>query len=216
MNESKLKARIFTNPGFEEIRMSDIRDAVRTVEQHAPAGGDQHTHNFNDVYKELSKLQTNDGGANSTQFKQDLVAMNQQLHQDGVIPNLEITGIDSNHHILTKNIADNTTQTQDASRVNDAGGIDTSTAQGMRDQMLAKAFGINVDRNADGSYDVNMPQANVGNVLNTIMNGMLGTGGGDQGGDNPAPMGMNPLMAQAWKGWGDQPAEDPTPDPDAP
>ncbi len=183
--------------------MPDPLEIARSIE-HTPTGHDKHVHNFSDIYQQLSQLQTQDGGPHSARFQQDLQQINEKLHDDGVLPNLQLQGIDGAGHILTRNIADNKNVAQNAESVNDFGGLDTSNARQMRDQMLARALGVDVSRNGDGSYNVAMPDANAatGSILNTVMKGLLGGGKG-----GAAPFGMNPLLAQAWTGWEEKPEQ---------
>ena len=194
--------------------MSDTRQIASAIE-HAPIAPDQHTHNFSDVYRQLSELKTHDGGANSAQFRQDLTQLNTQLHADGVLPNLQITGVDNANHITTRNMSNGHEVTQNAANVNDFGGARDRQAQEHQspEQMLAQLFGIKMSPNGDLSSPADQPsQVAAGRVIGAIMNGLFG---GDQAGSDSssgqpqlASLGMNPLMQQAWQGWGATPPDD--------
>lgn len=72
---------------------------------------------FSEIYKELSQLQSS---TSADQFTNDLAAINMKLHDDGVLPNLQITGIGSDGTISTKGALDGRSGevTQSASAVN--------------------------------------------------------------------------------------------------
>jgi hypothetical protein len=89
--------------------------------------------------------------------------------------------------------------------------------------MLAKAFNISMSRNPDGSFNVpdpfDNPSGMAAGIMNTVFNGLIGGGGGDNtdptqqansGTDALGGLGLNPLMAQAWTGWGASDPDDPT------
>jgi hypothetical protein len=199
--------------------MSDTRQIATAIE-HAPVARDQHTHNFTDVYRELSELKTHDGGANSAQFRRDLTQLNSQLHADGVLPNLQITGVDSANHIMTRNISGGHDVAQNSSAVNDFGGAHDRQAQEHQppdrqspEQMLAQLFGIKVSPNGDLSSPADQPsQVAAGGVMGAIMNGLFGGSGAgnDSSAGQPqlAWLGLNPLMQQSLQGWGDTPPDD--------
>ena len=194
--------------------MSNLDNIVKSVEK-SPVAGDGHTHDFSNVYREVSDLKRQDGGGNSTQFQQDMGQINAKLHNDGVLPNLEITGVDGNDHLLTRNLADQTDVVQNKNSVDDFGNQNaTESARLLRNQMLANAFGASFSQNPDGSFNLNSPfdqsadQAAAG-ILKTVFNGLLGGGSasdsrGSGSDDAATPFGMNPLMAQAWRGWDDE------------
>jgi hypothetical protein len=140
--------------------------------------------------------------------------INAKLHNDGVLPNLAITGVDGDDHILTKNLSGDTDVLQNKKSVQDFGNESPNeSARLLRDQMLANAFGASFTQNPDGSFNLNSPfdqsaDAAAAGILKTVFNGMLGGGSASDSrsgaDDAPAPFGMNPLLAQAWRGWGDE------------
>jgi hypothetical protein len=184
----------------------EVSQIARAIE-HSPTSRDGHTHNFEDAYRQIAQLQHQDGGPNSVQFKQDMASLNQKLHSEGLIPNLQIVGVDENHHtLITADRADHRVTEQTASRVNDFGALGSGhNSREFADALLARAFGINVTRNPDGSYDVADPFANPrameANIMNTILGGLLGVENRNPSG---APLGMNSWMWQAWNGWPEQ------------
>jgi hypothetical protein len=192
--------------------MADIQNIVKSVERAPSVGPD--THDFSNVYRELSDLQRQDGGGNSTQFQQDLGQINAKLHNDGVLPNPQITGIDGDDHILTKNISGDTDVVQNKASVQDFGHeTPDESARLFEDQMLARAFGASFTQNPDGSFNLTSPfdrqseEEAAASILKTVFNGLLGGGSaGDSrsGDDESLPFGMNPILAQAWRGWGDE------------
>jgi hypothetical protein len=76
---------------------------------------------------------------------------------------------------------------------------------------MAQAFGIGLNRNADGSYDVqdpvDNPTAAATNILETVFNGLMGGNQSPDADEAPPPIGMNRLEQQAWTS---------TPEPDVP
>jgi len=70
--------------------------------------------------------------------------------------------------------------------------------------LLAKAIGVDVTRNRDGSYDVktpfDSPQQAASGILNRVFNGLVG---GSH--DGSAPAGMNWWHARAWQGFPEDP-----------
>jgi hypothetical protein len=82
------------------------------------------------------------------------------------------------------------------------------------DQMLANAFGLSMTKNADGTYNLSdpfeNPQSMAAGILDTVFKGIMGGGGSDNPDSPPSdnlPPGMNPLLAQAWGGWGSDPTQ---------
>jgi hypothetical protein len=180
---------------------TDVNQVVQKIESSSTSG---HVHDFSSAYARIVQMQSNDGGANSATFKQDMNAVNQKLHADGVLPNLDIVGVAPNNQLVTRDRADNQIINQNASQVNDQSALGSGkSASEAGYGLLTKALGINVSRNADGSYDVKDPfadpKAATAGILQTVFNGLLGGDSSSSG----APLGMNPLLAQAWKGWGD-------------
>ena len=70
---------------------ADVNNVVRAVESGRSQG---HDHNFNDAYARIVQMQNSDGGANSAQFNRDMTQVNQKLHQEGLITNLQIVGVE--------------------------------------------------------------------------------------------------------------------------
>ncbi|HEY9778336.1 MAG TPA: hypothetical protein V6C81_31530 [Planktothrix sp.] len=195
--------------------------AIAQNMEQAPTSRDGHTHNFDGAYQQIVQMQHQDGGKDSPQFKQDMHDLNQKLQNDGTLTNLQIVGVDENsHQLVTKDIADNKTTEQNPSAVNDHGALGSgSSGREAADAALANAFGINVTRNGDGSYDVQDPLANgpqaAGSVINALMTAFEGGGsGGDAGSNGPDAPGLNPWLKQALFG---SPADQvPQPDADPP
>jgi hypothetical protein len=202
--------------------MSDrITSTVQSIEQSSSVSRDGHTHNFENAYAQIAKLQNEDGGAQSQRFKQDMVSANKQLHDEGILPNLQIVGVDENQHsLITRDIADNRTVVQNAGSVNDFGSLGSgSNPQEAPAGFLASTMGLDVTRNPDNSYNVqnpfDNPQDATTSILNTVFKGMMGgdnnTPSSDENGDRDpnasesgTPFGMNSLEAQSWKGFADE------------
>jgi hypothetical protein len=185
--------------------MPNMTAMAREIEQSPrSAGGDKDVHNLSHVYAELASLQQRDGGAQSQAFQRDLGSLNQKLQADGVLPNLQITGIDNNNHILTKDAQTGEASSQAANSVYDYG--QPKQAANAPDSplgVMSQAFGV--PQNNDGRYSspadsntassspLNMmaqafgipqrftspadngPQA-AGSILQTIFNGMFTAG----------------------------------------
>ena len=215
----------------------DVSPIARTIENsaHSPDG---HTHNFEAAYRQIVQMQHDDGGSNSMQFRQDMADLNQKLHQDGVLPNLQIVGADDQGHLLTLDRANSaggsvgsTPVEQNASAVNDFGSLGSGRSSGeAASDVFARAMGIDVNRNPDGSYDVQNPfddpnQA-AAQIMSTMFNGLMNWGSNTQSDQNDQnqndqtqinqnesdqmrPIGMNPLM---WQAWTMDPATDSQPD----
>ena len=85
---------------------------------------------------------------------------------------------------------------------------------------MAKAFGANISRNPDGSFDVNAPLLDMLNnpqqatpdILSTVMGGLLNPGSSKGSRSGLEALGMNSLQAQAWMGWPEENTQDSTPD----
>lgn len=189
----------------------DVQNVVRSVEQ-APTSRDGHIHNFQDTYRQIVQMQQNDGGAHSAEFRRDMDKVNNELHRRGLITNLQILGADENHHtLLTRDRADRRDIVQNPAYVNDQGALGSGmSAREAQDAVRARAMGLDVTRNPDGSYDVHghrenpqarhpqamAPNADANAILGRILQGLTG-----QGGQERLPPGMNPWTAQAWRGW---------------
>lgn len=178
----------------------DISRVVQNVEQ-SRTSRDGHTHNFEQTYASIAQLQNHDA-ATPGKFNQDLATVNQRLHSEGLLPNLNIVGIDqANHRLITQDIADHRTVSQNPSAVNDfgalgSGGNGREAAAGM----MARMLGVEVTRNPQGGYDVTDPLDDpnaAGKILQTVLSGLMG--GSPR--SNSGYYGMNPLMAAAWRGW---------------
>jgi hypothetical protein len=196
------------------MSIRDVNQVVQQVEN-SKTSRDGHVHNFDQAYQQIVQMQNNDGGSQSQQFRQDMASVNQKLHADGLAPNLEIVGVDQKSHgLITQDRAEHRTVVQDASKVNDFGGLGSgSNPQEAALAFMAKAYGIDASRNPDGSYDVKDPfsnPANTADVLNNFLQQMTGVGNnnipngdknGSQGNQEPMPLGMNSLMRQALQGW---------------
>jgi hypothetical protein len=174
--------------------MTNMTAMAREIEQSPrAAGGDKDVHNLSHVYSELASLQQRDGGPQSQAFQRDLGSLNQKLQADGVLPNLQITGIDDNNHILTKNAQTGEASSQSANNVYDFG--QPRQAAAAPDSPLgamAQAFGI--PQNNDGRYSspadnasasplgmmaqvVGIPQGSDGNYSSPADNGQKAAGG---------------------------------------
>jgi len=178
-------------------------------------GGDSHVHNLSNVYSELSQMQARDGGSGSAAFKRDLGQVNHQLQADGILPNLQITGIDNAGHILTQNTHTGDVASQNANAFYD-GGQGQSAQVNSPLGVLAGASGIAM--NADGG-NVRSPADDAGSatgsVLNTIMSNLFGAGN-DSVQSGASAVGMNSFAAKAWSGGWDETPDDPLPNPDLP
>jgi hypothetical protein len=200
--------------------MSDrITNTVQSIEQASSVSRDGHTRNFENAYASIVQLQNQDGGSQSQLFKQDMASVNKQLHEQGLLPNLQIVGADENQHgLITKDIADNRTVVQDARQVNDFSVLGSSPREGAA-SFLASTMGIDVARNPDGSYNVqnpfDNPQEATANILGTVFKGLMGGDSNTQNSDSNeqqdgagspggSPFGMNSLEAQSWNGFADE------------
>ena len=105
----------------------------------------------------------------------------------------------ANHELITRDLATNQTSEQNPNHVNDHGAAGSGhqppgNAGELEARLLAKAFGIHVKQNPDGSFDVkdplSDPQGAATSILKTVFDGLLG--GGDS---KTMPFGMNPLLA---------------------
>jgi hypothetical protein len=191
----------------------DVQQVMQRVE-HAPAEMHGHVHNFDSAYERIVQMQTNDGGAQSEAFHRDMASLNAKLHDKGLLSNLEIVGVDQDHHLITRDMADNHTVTQDASHVNDFGALGSGRGEAEA-AATAAMLGLNVTRNPDRAYNVPDPLGNpeeaAAGIIKTVFNGLMG---GDQQG--AAPLGMNPLMWKAWTGSPSAPEPEPQPEPEPP
>ncbi len=191
-------------------------DVVQQLE-HSPTNGD-HSHDFSHAYQSIVQLQREDGGASSAKFQHDMTAINQELHRQGLMPNCDIVGVDGQNHVITRDQNSGAISTQDAGHVADSSSSAQMNGREREDQMLAQAFGLSMTKNNDGTYNISDPFDNpdmmAAGILNKVFNGIMGGGGSDnsnsgQGDTDPAnlALGMNPLMAQAWAGWGSDPTQ---------
>ena len=98
---------------------ADVNQVVQKIES-SPTKGN--VHDFSTAYARIVQMQNTDGGANSAQYKQDMAAVNQKLHADGVLPNLDIVGAGPNQQLVTRDRADNTTINQNAAHGFGGGG----------------------------------------------------------------------------------------------
>jgi hypothetical protein len=198
--------------------MSDrTNNIVQSIER-APASSDGHTHNFEQAYRQIVQMQNQDGGPQSHLFKQDMADVNRQLQNDGVLPNLQIVGADNQGGLVTRDVPDHQTAVQHASNVNDFGALGSgNNSQEAPLGLLAKEMGVNVTRNPDNSYDVqnpfDNPQAATSGILGTVLSGLVGDAAGSSSPDgssdqSTAPLGMNSILSQSWKGWDDAPSDD--------
>jgi hypothetical protein len=206
--------KLHSSANWESGQMSqrDVNQVVQQMES-SNTSRDGHTHDFSKAYQQIVQMQNNDGGGQSQQFHQDMASVNQKLHADGLAPNLEIVGVDpKSHGLITQDRADHRTVVQDASAVNDFGALGSGkNPQEAALAFMAKAYGIDVSRNPDGSYDVKDPFANPANatdILNTFLHELTGVGNSNvannknnPGSQGPIPLGMNSWMSQAWTGW---------------
>jgi hypothetical protein len=189
--------------------MANMTAIAREIE-HSPTVGDLHIHDLSHVYRELADLQTKDGGAQSLAFKQDLASLNGQLVHDGLLPSLQITGVDNANHILTKNAQTGDTFTQNADAVKDFGSRPDAASLAPL-IMFSDAFKLPITPGSDSLVKVVSPadhaNASTLGVLSKVFRGMVNGGDSNSADTTPAPPGMNPWMAQAWSGWPDTPGE---------
>jgi hypothetical protein len=168
------------------------------------------------MYQTIVQMQQHDR-QQPGQFQQDLHSMNDKLHAKGLMPNVEIMGVDErNHALITRDVPSHKVFEQNASAVNDFRMLgSTGDPREVRDAMRAAAAGIHgIERNPDGSYEVPMgpqhgrpneapnpfmsPNAAAFGFMNQILRSMTGSGepgnyfGGIPGGG---------FYNQAWRGW---------------
>jgi hypothetical protein len=181
--------------------------------EHSPTSRDGHVHNLDHAYDEIAHLQQQDGGLRSGAFRHDMANLNHQLHAEGLMPNLEIVGVDQAHHkLITRDIADHQNREQSPAHVNDFGALGSgSNPREAMDAFRARMLGLDVTRLPGGGYDVDLSrynaQAMAGDYLATVFRGLMG-GGGDDRSSGRSPLGMNWWERQAWNGWPSQPNND--------
>lgn len=73
-------------------------DVKKTVTDSTAAAHTGSQTDLQHVYDDIHRMQQHDGG-NTAKFSQDLIELNKQLHDRGLLPNLSITGIDGQGHI---------------------------------------------------------------------------------------------------------------------
>ncbi len=156
--------------------------------QQAPAGADD-SHNFSQVYQDLSSLKSSESAA---QYQQDMAELNQKMHDQGILPNCTLVDIDSqNPQGLQFTDQNGATLTRDASHVyNDLGalnkaGLDMDDPNQVADFMLAQVMGANISRNPDGSFDVDMDPEKMLSMFNKVGGLFDGMVGGLAGSDSP-------------------------------
>src|SRR6185437_2351327 len=98
----------------------DVSQAIHQAERAPSVSQDGHTRNFEGMYQSIVQMQQHDGGSNSAQYHQDLQSMNERLHARGVMPNVQIMGVDErNHALITRDVSSHRDFEQEASHVND-------------------------------------------------------------------------------------------------
>jgi hypothetical protein len=179
--------------------------------EHSHVGRDG-TLNLQSVYKEIADMQRQDGGPNSLTFRHDMQDLNNQLHREGLLPNVQIVSAnEANQKLVTADVSTHRVIEQDPSRVNDFSAPgSTGNFREMVDGMRAQMPGLNVERLPDGGYDVrgSNPFANPNTTAAEAFCGALkatfGNGGSESG--VFGMLGMNKLEMAAWRGW--PPTED--------
>jgi hypothetical protein len=195
--------------------------------ERAPQTGDGQAHNLDHAYSQISELQRTEGFG-SHQFRQDMATVNQELHQRGILPNVDIIGTNDQHQILTANTSSHELVAQNASHVSDQGAQAGHIQDAPALDAMARAWNIPVQQTADGGYVANNPfdnpQAAAAGIVGSFLSQLAGAGGGGDSSGNqagkdgsadgtppPAPLGMNSWEAQSFTGWNNQPAtDDPT------
>ncbi len=173
--------------------MSSRTAEIANSMEYAPTSADGHYHNFDQAYEQIVQLQNHDHGAGTLLFKQDMASLNQQLQADGVLPNLEIIGVDQQQHgLVTENLGTGQISVQNSANVNDFGysqnqlpqnGFENGSAgyQNIDQNLQIPPEGpLNLLANALGNTSLGdtttpaegtpTPSENAQNVLNTIGN----------------------------------------------
>ncbi len=141
--------------------MSDRTTSIVHSIEHAPASRDGHTHNFESAYSQIALLQKQDGGPQSEQFQKDMATVNEKLHADGVLPNLQITGVDETHHqLIGTEVSSGITSGQNPASVNDFGSPTRESS----------------DNTCTFQNPFGLPQNSTDGVVNTLLNSLTGNG----------------------------------------
>jgi hypothetical protein len=84
--------------GDDDVKQKTVDDAVDAAKHHH---GDDHA-DLDHLHKDLKELSERDGGANSEKFKHDLKELSEKLHEKGVLPGLDLVGMDDQGHLKVK------------------------------------------------------------------------------------------------------------------